>query len=73
MLPFYGAVGPPKDLSGGELPVTELAPPPRERITAAEAAQSVEEEAQSAKPSAKRHRGAKHRSRQLRRTADNEP
>jgi peptidoglycan-N-acetylglucosamine deacetylase len=72
LLPFYGAVGPPSALSGDILPVTELAPAPRERITAAEAAKSAEEEALPTKPHAKKHRGVNNRSRRLRRTADNE-
>ncbi len=72
LLPFYGAVAPPSASSGDVLPVTELAPAPRERITAAEAAKSPEEEAQPAKPHSKKHRGASNRSRKLRRTADND-
>ncbi len=71
LLPFYGAVPPPLSSSGDVLPVTELAPAARERITTAEAAKSADEEAQSAKPQAKKHRGASNRSRRLRRTADN--
>lgn len=72
LLPFYGAVGPPKGLTGEELPVTALAPAPRERITAAEAAKADAEEEQAAKPHGKKHRGAGHRTHRQRRTADND-
>jgi hypothetical protein len=71
LLPFYGAVGPPTAVNGEVLPVTELAPAPRERMTAAEAAKSAEEETQAAKPHSKKHRSS-NRSRRLRRTADND-
>jgi peptidoglycan/xylan/chitin deacetylase (PgdA/CDA1 family) len=71
LLPFFGAVGPPKSLTGDDLPVTALAPAARERFPAAVATTSdAEEEPQAAKPHARKHRGASHRSRRQRRTAD---
>lgn len=72
LLPFYGAVPPPTALSGDALPVTELAPLPRERIEAAEAAKTAEDEPPAAKPSTKKHRGTPQRLRRHRHTADNE-
>ena len=71
LLPFYGAV-PPTALGGDALPVTELAPLPRERINAAEAAKATEEEPTELKPGAKKRRGTPQRLRRHKHTADND-